>query len=60
MGDDGARGLLEMHQVGAKTIAQNEQSCVVYGMPREAVRLGAVDIQAEMDDIPGHIMAFLR
>jgi two-component system chemotaxis response regulator CheB len=60
MGNDGARGLLEMHQVGAKTIAQDEQSCVVYGMPREAVKLGAVDTQAELDDIPGHIMAFLR
>jgi len=60
MGDDGARGLLEMHQVGAKTIAQNEQSCVVYGMPREAVKLGGVDIQVELDDIPGYIMAFLR
>jgi two-component system chemotaxis response regulator CheB len=60
MGDDGARGLLEMHQIGAKTIAQDEQSCVVYGMPREAVKLGGVDIQVELDDIPGYIMAFSR
>jgi two-component system, chemotaxis family, protein-glutamate methylesterase/glutaminase len=41
MGDDGARGLLEMRQAGAITAAQDEASCVVYGMPREAVRLGA-------------------
>ena len=43
MGDDGARGLLEMHDAGARTIAQDEESCVVYGMPKEAVKLGAVD-----------------
>ena len=41
MGDDGARGLLEMRQAGAITAAQDEASCVVYGMPREAVRMGA-------------------
>lgn len=43
MGDDGANGLLEMHQSGAITFAQDEDSCVVYGMPREAVKNGAVD-----------------
>jgi two-component system chemotaxis response regulator CheB len=43
MGDDGARGLKEMHDAGAWTLAQNEASCVVYGMPKEAVKLGAVD-----------------
>jgi len=41
MGDDGARGLLELRQTGAKTYAQSEASCVVYGMPKEAVALGA-------------------
>lgn len=41
MGDDGARGLLEMRQAGCRTIAQDEQSCVVYGMPKEAIQLGA-------------------
>jgi two-component system, chemotaxis family, protein-glutamate methylesterase/glutaminase len=41
MGDDGARGLLEMRRAGAPTAAQDEASCVVYGMPREAARLGA-------------------
>lgn len=43
MGKDGAQGLLRMRQAGAYTLAQDEESCVVYGMPREAVRLGAAD-----------------
>jgi two-component system chemotaxis response regulator CheB len=43
MGDDGARGLLAMRQAGARTLAQDERSCVVYGMPRAAVELGAAD-----------------
>lgn len=43
MGDDGAAGLLEMLKAGARTIAQDEQSCVVYGMPKEAVKRGAVE-----------------
>jgi two-component system chemotaxis response regulator CheB len=43
MGDDGARGLKEMHEAGAATLAQDEASCVVFGMPKEAVALGAVD-----------------
>jgi two-component system chemotaxis response regulator CheB len=43
MGADGARGLLEMRRAGARTIAEDESSCVVYGMPREAVALGAVE-----------------
>jgi len=43
MGDDGARGLKEMHDAGARTIAQDEESCVVFGMPKEAIKLGAVD-----------------
>jgi two-component system chemotaxis response regulator CheB len=41
MGDDGARGLLAMRESGAQTVAQDEASCVVFGMPREAIRLGA-------------------
>ena len=45
MGADGAKGLLAMHQKGARTIGQNEQSCVVYGMPKVAYELGAVDRQ---------------
>jgi two-component system chemotaxis response regulator CheB len=43
MGDDGAEGLLKLHQAGGVIIAQEEESCVVYGMPREAVARGAVD-----------------
>ncbi len=43
MGGDGARGLLEMKQAGANTIAQDEKTCVVFGMPKEAIKLGAVD-----------------
>jgi two-component system chemotaxis response regulator CheB len=43
MGDDGAAGLLEMRRAGARTIAQDEETCVVYGMPKEAVRCGAVE-----------------
>lgn len=43
MGDDGARGLKAMRDVGALALAQDEESCVVYGMPKEAVKLGAVD-----------------
>jgi len=43
MGNDGAAGLLNMKQNGAKTVAQDEDSCVVFGMPKEAIRLGAAD-----------------
>jgi len=43
MGGDGAQGLLEMRQAGARTIAQDEQSCVVFGMPKVAIEVGAVD-----------------
>ncbi len=43
MGDDGAAGLLEMRNAGARTLAQDEQSCVVFGMPREAIRRGAAE-----------------
>jgi two-component system chemotaxis response regulator CheB len=42
MGSDGARGLLRMKEAGARTMAQDEATCVIYGMPREAVRAGAV------------------
>lgn len=43
MGDDGARGLKELHDSGARTYAQDEASCVVFGMPKEAIKLGGVD-----------------
>lgn len=51
MGDDGARGLKEMHDAGAYTLGQDEASCVVYGMPREAVGMGAVDRVLPLDAI---------
>jgi len=52
MGDDGAKGMLEMKQAGAKTIAQDEKSCVVFGMPKEAIKLGGVDQVVSLDKIP--------
>jgi two-component system, chemotaxis family, protein-glutamate methylesterase/glutaminase len=60
MGDDGARGLLEMKEAGARTIAQNEQSCVVFGMPKEAIRLNAVDKVLPLEQIAGHVLSFTK
>jgi len=51
MGDDGARGLLEMKDAGAKTVAQDEKSCVVFGMPKEAIKLGAAKVIGNPDDL---------
>jgi two-component system chemotaxis response regulator CheB len=51
MGDDGARGLLEMKEAGASTIAQDENSCVVFGMPKEAIKQGAVDLILPLENI---------
>jgi two-component system chemotaxis response regulator CheB len=51
MGKDGAQGMLEMKQAGAHTIAQNEASCVVFGMPKEAIALGGVDEVLPLKDI---------
>lgn len=56
MGADGARGLKLLRDQGARTIAQDEDSCVVYGMPREAVRAGAVEVVKPLDEIPGAIV----
>ncbi|EXJ14943.1 protein-glutamate methylesterase/protein-glutamine glutaminase [Imhoffiella purpurea] len=58
MGDDGARGLKEMRDAGAMSVAQDEATCVVYGMPKEAVKLGAVERSMPLGDIAGTIMAF--
>jgi two-component system, chemotaxis family, protein-glutamate methylesterase/glutaminase len=60
MGDDGAQGLLEMQQSGAATIAQNEASCVVFGMPREAVARGAADLVLPLEQIAQHALDFAR
>lgn len=56
MGDDGAAGLLEMRQAGARTVAQDEESCVVYGMPKEAVKRGAVERTVALSSIAREIM----
>lgn len=58
MGDDGARGMKEMHDAGAKTIAQDEASCVVFGMPREAIKLNAVDQILPLDKLPEAMMSY--
>ncbi|MDQ1831310.1 protein-glutamate methylesterase/protein-glutamine glutaminase [Massilia scottii] len=57
MGDDGAAGLLEMRTAGARTIAQDEASCVVYGMPKEAVKRGGVQHTVALDAIARAITA---
>ena len=58
MGDDGARGLKAMHDAGARTVAQNEASSVVFGMPKEAIKLGAADLVLALDQIPMAIINF--
>ncbi len=52
MGDDGARGLLEMRQAGCRTIAQDEKSCIVFGMPKEAINMGAAKEVMALAQIP--------
>jgi two-component system chemotaxis response regulator CheB len=51
MGRDGAQGLLAMRKAGARTLGQDEQSCVVYGMPRTAFELGAVEKQVTLSSM---------
>ncbi|MDR2152507.1 MAG: chemotaxis-specific protein-glutamate methyltransferase CheB [Helicobacteraceae bacterium] len=58
MGGDGARGLLKMHEAGAKTVAQDEKTCVVFGMPKVAIELGAVDRIAPLEAIPAVALQF--
>jgi len=60
MGDDGARGMKEMMDAGAHTVGQDEQSCVVYGMPKEAVRHGGVREVASLEKIPEIIVRYGR
>lgn len=59
MGYDGAKGLLSMRRKGAKTIGQDENSCVVYGMPKVAFEVGAVEKQVPLDDIPNALCNLL-
>lgn len=60
MGTDGANGLLKMRQNGARTVAQDEASSVVFGMPREAIRLGAAEEVIGLSDIPSKLTQWLR
>jgi two-component system chemotaxis response regulator CheB len=60
MGDDGANGLLEMRQAGAVTIAQDEATCVVFGMPKEAIKRSAVSKVLPLDAVAGAILAHAR
>lgn len=56
MGDDGAKGLLEMRNSGAVTIAQDEESCIVFGMPKKAIELGAVQKVLPLEGLAGAIL----
>jgi two-component system chemotaxis response regulator CheB len=60
MGYDGAKGLLQMRRKGARTIGQNEASSVVYGMPKAAFNIGAVERQGALENIPGLIIQSLK
>ncbi|XAG08730.1 hypothetical protein NM432_06370 [Vibrio metschnikovii] len=60
MGDDGARGLKAMFDHGASTVAQDEASCVVFGMPKEAIALGAVQTICPLSAIPKQILRFTQ
>ena len=60
MGDDGARGLLNMREAGARTVAQDEASCVVFGMPKEAVQIGAAQSTEALENLPRLITDYAR
>ncbi|MGQ5523993.1 protein-glutamate methylesterase/protein-glutamine glutaminase [Chitinimonas sp. PSY-7] len=60
MGKDGAQGMLEMHQVGIWTVAQDEATCVVFGMPKEAIAMGGVDEIVPLEKISATLMGRLR
>ncbi|MBN2232192.1 MAG: chemotaxis response regulator protein-glutamate methylesterase [Deltaproteobacteria bacterium] len=60
MGNDGAKGMLEMKQAGAVTFAQNEESCVVFGMPKEAIQAGGVDHVVPLEQMAERVIAALK
>lgn len=60
MGDDGAKGMLEMKQAGALNIAQDEESCVVFGMPAEAIKMGGVDRVLPLNHIAAEVVRLCR
>jgi len=59
MGKDGAAGMLEMRQAGAYNFAQNEATCVVFGMPREAIAVGATHEVGALNDLPGMVLQYI-
>lgn len=60
MGADGAKGILEMRKAGASTIAQDEESSVVFGMPKVAIDIGGIDIVCDLNRIPKKILSFIE
>jgi two-component system chemotaxis response regulator CheB len=60
MGKDGAQGMLDIRNAGGYTFAQDENSCVVYGMPKEAVNVGGVDKTVELDKMGAAILEKLK
>lgn len=60
MGADGAQGMLKMKEAGARTIAQDEESCIVFGMPKEAIKLNAVDRVVPLHQIPNEIVQMVN
>jgi two-component system chemotaxis response regulator CheB len=60
MGQDGAKGLLNLKNKGAYTIAQNEESCVVFGMPKEAIKLGGAHRVLHLNDIADHVLQVVQ
>lgn len=60
MGKDGARGLLNMRNAGARTIAQDEDSCIVFGMPKEAIKVGAAEKIVPLSEVPRTIIDFIE
>ena len=60
MGDDGARGMLELKQAGARTVAQDEATCIVFGMPKEAIKLNGVDKVLPLQSVAGAILNYAR
>ncbi len=59
MGKDGGQGLLSIREAGGRTIAESEQSCVIFGMPKEAIRLGAAEFILKTEEIPSQVVGLL-
>ena len=59
MGNDGAKGMLSMRERGARTIAQSEETCVVFGMPREVLNNGGAETSVPLPDIASKLMSLL-